>query len=378
MEFLIRMILTSFAAWSNNLCEGYAVPAEFSKMQKNVEKELRVFSNTKSIAAGADALLAKLIAAKSPMVDAWLKKRDLKKKSETEIATEWRLYFAKNFVLAKYPSESIETDKAIEKLVDGLLNQTFTPQFKAKLEKLFKRTKSEAIQTVEKVEINAKIEILERIKSIDLYWPTNLKSARNNTIPLDLIDWGIAYDPVPNAINVGLHALVYPNDETLLAVFAHEIGHAFDSCRWNAFFAGPWPFEKVGSCLRSAESVAAKRRDNSQLESLVASGKINKEMAQSLKNNPTCNKLIYPPAGIQADQLPEAFADWFSAEVMAQNQATSAGNVRRDLCENKDLREGSSYPKNMDRLNRIYLAHPKFNAQADKKSPQYCALSPKS
>ena len=353
------------SAHAGDFCAHEKVPEAHSKAKADIEKRIESFAGKKGIALQADAMLSKLITAKSPIIVSWLKSRDLDSKSEEEIARAWRGYFARNFILSKYPHASAEIDGEIEKLVDETLATHLDKAFNERIESLFARAKKDAVAAVQAMEIGPKKEILARIEQIKLYWPKSLKAARNNTIPLDLIDWGIAYDPVPNEINIGLGALAYPNDETYLAVFAHEIGHAFDSCRWGAFFSGPWPFEKVGQCLRSEKSVGAKKRDDAPLEKLVAAKKISSELALALKQNPTCNKLAYPPPGIQADQLPESFADWFSAEVMARMPSIEVKNLRQDLCDTRKLREGSSYPSNVDRLGRIYLAHPKLKSKLD-------------
>jgi len=219
--------------------------------------------------------------------------------------------------------------------------------------------------------------IIEKINSIKLYWPDHLKTARNNSIPLDLIDWGIAYDPLSNEINIGLNSLSYTNDETRIAVFAHEIGHSFDPCRWSAFYEGEWPFKKIGECLRSDKSADAKVRDDSKLEAFQKSGKISSELVKALKANPTCNKLAYPAQGIQADQLPETFADWFSAEVISRLKNLDVSHLRLDLCEEKTLVNGSSYPANHVRQENIYYAHPVIkNLLKDKSKSKgrYCSM----
>ena len=362
--------------WAKSFCDNYTPQSKYVDAQNSIEKKIRSFSNTKIIATQADALLSKLIAAKSPVIVSWMNKRDLKDKPEDEIVKEWRFYFAKNFVLTKYPSGDKKVDSSVEQLVDGILKENLKSAFVKRLEKLFQKAKNDSIETVKAMKVAQKDDVLSRISTIKLYWPKNLKTSRNNAIPLDLIDWGIAYDPEANQINIGVNALSYPNDETYLAVFAHEIGHSFDSCRWGGYFKGPWPFEKVGSCLRSETSVGAKRRDDSSLESLAKIGKISNELVLALKQSPTCNKLAYPPPGIQADQLAESFADWFSAEVMAKSGAIATDKLRLDLCETKELHEGSSYPKNLERLNRIYFSHPKLktNLPEGEKSAVYCPL----
>jgi hypothetical protein len=363
--------------FAKSFCDGYQTPRAYVAAKKSVDTEIAAFAQKKPIASQADALLSKLSDAKSPVLISWLKKRGLVEKSEETIVKAWRDYYARNFILTKYPQGDASVDREIEKLVDGILKKHFDKPLQSRLSKLFAQAKKEALATVEAYKFSEKNAILARLKATELYWPKSLKSARNNAIPLDLIDWGIAYDPVPNQINIGLGALSYPNDETYLAVFAHEMGHAFDSCRWGAFFEGKWPFEKVGECLRTTKSAGAKRRDDSRLELIAEQAKISAELVTALKQNPTCNKREYPPIGVQADQLPEAFADWFSAEVVARIAKVDLKRMRLDLCEEKSLNEGSSYPRGADRLERIYFVQPKLRASRGEKPSDelaYCSL----
>lgn len=200
------------------------------------------------------------------------------------------------------------------------------------MESLFGKSKESSLLALRAMPINQeqKRQILEKVENIQLYWMKDFRSSKFKQLPLDFVDWGIAYDPTANEINIGFNSLAYPNNETYLAVFAHEIGHSFDSCRWTAFFKGDWPFQKVGDCLRSSNSVGAKKRDDSKLDALAQN---NKPLADSLRTNPTCNKLAYPPIGLQADQLPESFADWFSTESMIQIKGIQVEYLRIDLCQ---------------------------------------------
>ncbi|MBC7713494.1 MAG: hypothetical protein H7177_09150 [Rhizobacter sp.] len=369
------LINTSMA---NSYCAKYEKPKSYVKVQKSVDEKLEQFANNKTIAASADAVLSKLITAKSPYVTSWYAKNDFKNKTEEQIAHAWRKDFAMNFLLMKYPQDDAKIDNEIEMVIDGLLKENLTPTYQAKMEKLFLTSKKLAIDTVSKMKLKESDVIIKRIESIKLYWPKNLKSSRNNSMPLDLIEWGIAYDPVPNEINIGVGSLAYPNNETYMAVFAHEIGHAFDPCRWGAFFEGPWPFEKVGECLRSDKSVGAKKRDDSKIEEFLKSGKLTPDLATSLRENPTCNKFAYPGKGIQADQLPESFADWFSAETISHAKKMNARKLRLDLCEVKTLNAGSSYPDNQSRQDKIYFANPKIKGMITTLSIEaaenYCSL----
>lgn len=370
-------VLSSSLTFAAPTCEVPAQPKAYLEMKQVLDKKITTFANDKLIASQADTVLSRLLAAKSPVITEWMTKRDFADKSETETVKAWRQYYAQNFVLSKYPQGDKKVDAAIEKLVDQALKDNLTKAFQARMEKLFLSAQEMAITTVQEFGIEQSPALLARIKTIKLYWPKDLKSARNNSIPLDLIEWGIAYDPVPNEINMGLGSLAYADDETYLAVFAHEIGHSFDSCRWGAFFEGAWPFEKVGACLRSEKSVNAKKRDDTKMEAFQKVGKLSADLVAGLKANPTCNKLIYPPPGIQSDQLPESFADWFSAEVMSHSKTINADKLRSDLCAEKQLVDGSSYPTNAARLEKIYQAQPKIKASLKDSTPitaEYCKL----
>lgn len=356
--FLFSLSLYSDQSLATS-CDRYQTPKIYTDTKSKVDEKIRFFSNKKDIAQRADDTLSRLIAAKSSTISTWMSKRNLNSKSENEIVREWRSYFARNFILTKYPHDEVSINKAIDSLMEDINKLFVNKTFQSKLESLFEKSKKQSLITINSFPIadEQKKKISLRIESMRLYWMKDFKSSKFSNLPMDFLDWGIAYDPVANEINIGINSLAYPNDETYLAVFSHEIGHSFDSCRWGTYFEGSWPFEKIGECLRKTESVGAKKRDDSKMDLLV---KANKELALSLKANSTCNKLGYPPIGLQADQLPESFADWFSAETMASIDGLKTSELRADLCDSKELNEGSSYPPNDLRMKAIYFVHPKL------------------
>jgi len=380
IHFLGLTLLLNFAN-AATLCGGnHDSPHEFQQIKKQIDEKIQKFAGKKIVAERADATLSKLISAKSPFVSMWMKNHTSENQSEDDIVRAWRDYFARSFILSNYPQENSALNKEIETLVDSITADFAKKPFQERMQKYFEKTKAAAIETVKSFPITQKEKIIERIKGIKLYWPLNFKQARNNKIPLDIIEWGIAYDPPANEINMGVNAMAYPNSETYLAVFAHEIGHSFDSCRWSSMISAKtaWPFQKVGECLRSEKSAGAKTRDDRLLTPLIEQKKIDAELAKSLKENPTCNKLGYPPIGVQADQLPETFADWFSAEVMGHLKLENVSNLRADLCEKRDLNAGSSYVSNQLRLSRIYFAQPSLKARLhsqDLEKNSYCGLN---
>jgi len=400
---LIAMYLfstTALADTYNEICQT-AHPwenPEFSEVVKIREKKINDFSQNILVVKKADEIMSKLMSAKSPIIFDWLQKRNFKEKSEEQIVLEWRSYYAQMLVLNSYPQKDKKINNLIENLVDSLYGKIMNQSQQARLNNLFSQAKKMALVTIKEMNLPKiqKKEILDRVQKIKLFWPRPFVKA-NISSALDVVSWSVAYDPIPNRINMGLEALRYPNEQSLFAVFAHEIGHSFDPCRYGAFFTNTNPFMNVIECLRGPKSVGAKLRDDSKLESFLETKKISLGLYQSLKANTNCNKHEYPPIGTQSDQINESFADWFSAEVLAQNlkgldkqwsKKLAQNMVRSDLCEQKNLVEGTSYPRSQDRLQKIYLAHPLLlshlisqNGQAlkiglGKEKAFYCELSP--
>ena len=372
---VVIVLLATSSVKAEPVCvESYRPPKLYLKVKEEVDKSIDSFANNPIVAKQADNLLSKLLKVKSPILTSWVKKRNLSYKDEVKIVREWRKYFAIHFILSKYPHGISEVDRLVEGLAENAKRISSSQRFVKRMERLFLKAQKASIARVKKWNLKEKNkkDIAKRISEVKLYWMDSFKNSKFKNSPLDYIQWGIAYDPVPNEVNMGVEALAYPNDETYLAVFVHEMGHSFDACRWGAFFEGKWPFSKVEKCLRSSRSVGAKKRDDSKLLLMRKKGKISAALVQALRMNPTCNKRIYPPIGVQADQLSESFADWFSAEVLAELKIKNKLKIRMDLCRKKSLVRGSSYVKNEDRLKKIYFSHPRLSA---KPSHHYCAFN---
>jgi hypothetical protein len=351
---LITSFLFSFSS-AHAFCVKPYFNSKYAEIQKDVENRIQKFANQKAVGSQADQMLGQLIAKKSPAIMSWMSKRDFKNKSEDQIALEWRNYYAKTFIIGSYGKQNTKTRRLIDKLFDEINQKHFENKFIKKIEKLFEEVKANSKKSLQKFKVTQEQsdQINARIGSLKLYWMDKLPSSKFESMPLEWLSWGVAYDPQTNEINVGLDVFKYKSDSSLFAVLAHELTHSFDSCRWGAYLKGPFPFEAVAGCLRSEKSVGAKTRDDQKLESLG----LPQELVANLKQNKTCNKKDYPPIGIQSDQLPEAFSDWFSAEVISQSGYVDQ-DMRSDLCEETEVNSGSSYPKNSDRLQKIYLAHP--------------------
>lgn len=356
-----------------SICDSVAAKmgdARDAEWKAGVEK----LANAKSFATEADATLSKLITAKSPVVDRWMERNQLFGKSEDEIVHAWRKYYAEA-QLSEFPPPEKKLRPEVEKFVREQSKALFPVAERKRFEKLFTEARASAIAYINKSGRAELKPVVTKMAKVKLFWPEEILKTEKKS-PLEFFEWGIAYDPEPNVINVGRGALQYPNDETIFAVFVHELGHLFDSCRWSAYFSGAHPMEPVMACLRSPEATGAKPRDDSRLAELTKAGSKGEAIVASLKANPTCNRSVYPPLGLQADQLPETFADWFSAEVVAGTSYAKAG-LRSDLCGAKDLRAGSSYLSNQDRLEKIYLAQPRIREALGLtgSGPRYCGPS---
>ncbi|HVJ64894.1 MAG TPA: hypothetical protein VM901_06535 [Bdellovibrionota bacterium] len=376
---LPTLFLATTIAGAAPVCDvrDRAPSPEFERLQGRIDSRFAAFAATPAVSGPADATLVKLTKAQSPVIVQWMKSRNLGQAKDEVILREWRIYYAKNFVFAQYPRLAPAVNQSIESFVDEIFARELRPEKIKTFEAAFARTQALALQRIEQMPIASasKAALLTKVRAIRLYWMKGFKNSKYQAYPLEAISWGVAYDPVANEINMGIEALRYPDEATLISVFAHEMGHAFDPCRWSSFFSGENPFAAVTSCLRQPASAGARHRDDSQMDSLIKAGSLTSELASALKQHPTCNKREYPPIGIQADQILESFADWFSAEVLSLASFTQF--PRTDLCAEQSLVAGSSYIPNADRIAKIYLAHPairkKLKMNAD---PQlsYCEL----
>ncbi len=359
-------------------CQG--VVAEnpiYKQIDATVVSKIVGASQLVTISSEADQVLAKLIGAKSPVLMTWLKKRNLLSATEEVIALEWRRYYLDNFILGQFPTKNSEINKSVEGLFSDINQAVFNAAFKKKLSDLFTKAQKDAQDLVKtwSLDESAEKQILHKMGGIKLFWFEKLQGSRYENKPLEFVKWGLAYDPQFNEINVGVHALKYPSDPSLYSVLLHEIAHSIDSCRWSAFFQGVSPFEGLNECLRSADATGAKPRDDSKMNRAIKKGVLTADTAQALRMNPTCNRTFYPMGASQRDQLPEVFADWFSAETFARSSFKKQF-PRPDLCAEHELQDGSSYLTNRQRIEKIYLTQPTLAQQFKfKKAGKYCPLT---
>lgn len=366
MKFLFPFFI-SIGLFANPTYNSYCKKVSFEKDEAiyNEIAKLKVdLANSKPIAAVADEALGNLIAKKSPVVTSWIKRRKLDVNDPVNVAKQWRLYYIENIVLSSGTFK--DRPKVIQDLLDKELSEIFSELYTKKkialLENGFKLAKNSALSVL-KIQLGkskAYNEIENKVKAIKVFIPMKVKGTKVAEAPRDFLEWGLAYDPKTNEINIGLEGLNFAFAKyraTLVSLMAHEIAHSFDSCRYSGYYKSKNPFESIQKCLRNSTSAGAKYRDDSQLQFLVQNKVLTKEVGDNLLANPTCNRSLYPLPGKQRDQLDEVFADWFSAEVVAHS-GIAVDNLRSELCLDKELRKGSSYVSNERRLTSIYLTQP--------------------
>ena len=313
LKLLLGLLLLNSLVFAESYCQNdQPFNSHFKDVTKIVKASGTLVSNSPLVAKQADEILSKLIAAKSPLVLKWISKRNFNPvKDEERIIVEWRTYFLENFILSKFPSSDIKINNLLDSSFRTISKKSFTKEIITKMNLIFKDAQKNSLKYIIDSSLSSKDKALvtDRIKSMKLYWFNGLIGTKYEKMPLEFLRWGLAYDPVPNEINIGILSLSYNSDEEIYATLLHEIAHAFDPCRWSAIIGGVNPFNKPISCLRSIESVGAKKRDDSKLSQLVSVKRITPQLAKVLKNNPTCNKSFYPLAGMQRDQILEVFSD---------------------------------------------------------------------
>ncbi len=364
---LLLIFLFSPILAKAEICERPMWSDRAESTKRLFDKTLYQFASSKDIAPLADDTLSKLAKAQSPTLIDWGKKRNINPQTEPEkFAKEWRSYFATQFIISKYPTKVTAVDILIEQHFDNLSENLMTNQYKKYLNEQFLAAKKLALQKITNspLEKDSKQIIINKINAVKLYFPEKLRGSKYEKSILEFLNWGLAFDPNNDEINVGLDTLKY-NEQNLKVALLHEIAHSFDTCRWSQKENSNWPFEKIGLCLRKFTLT----RDDSRLEEFKTTGYLTESEYLFFKKNQTCHNTKYPPSGIQKDQITETFADWFSAYALSDEKINI--HFRDDLCEDKNREPGSSYLSNTDRLYKIYLSQKHFSSLTKKKSDEF-------
>ena len=141
-KIIIIALMQPLQLFAQNICNSnYTPPQEYLLLKSQIDREVRVFSISPAVASKADQLFSTLIKAKSPVLISWLKKRNLQNKNETKIIKTWRLYFANQFMLSKYPQKYPQVNLKIEKLFNKINELYKTKAYQKRINKLFQKTK---------------------------------------------------------------------------------------------------------------------------------------------------------------------------------------------------------------------------------------------
>lgn len=232
---------------------------------------------------------------------------------------------------------------------------------------------------------SAKNYLTSKIRNIS-FEGTDCSRLRGQKVP-HLVLPNAFYDGARNSITVCSGLLMRTDSEfQLTAIVAHELSHSIDPCsiallpgQSSGFsYSNPsdletstreHPFGSVLNCLRTPDSVEAKRLSPSCI----------RRMQQRPRNpenepaNPFC----------RVDQITESFSDWSSANITAElmserlppstpltSQQFRDGytNFARTFCGNDGLYDvnGSgcdSHPSHRSRIDRILMANPRVYSQ---------------
>ena len=217
------------------------------------------------------------------------------------------------------------------------------------------------------------------------------------------------YDPISNTVSYCTGLIILNQSEFGIAfVLAHELAHAIDPCN---IAVGPgdrrfvyknlmdpaaaqdeYPVPGLISCLRSAQSVAASRKNFKLPDAVLTGGSEgSEEDAQtpppsSAKYSVFCSK----DGPTASDQISEATADWYASEVLARyidahwprltrdQYIYGYSNVFRGLYANTG---DEIHPLMNDRINRILLVQPQVRQDMECPElgkipidPAYCAV----
>jgi len=376
---LIILIFLTHTLFANPHCPAdLKIDSQFRELELKIEKKMEETSNLVTISSEADRVLGQLTRSQNPTFINWLRQQGFVGGDPLDIASQWRKYYLKNYILNKYPTPNPEINTSIESLFKDLQKLAYEDTFQKKLKTLFTEAQKESLSYLDElklgeIELNS---LKKRIEKIELYWLNQLKGGPFQNKPLEFLNSGLTYDKKSHQILVGLKSRELPDSASLFTVLVQNLAQSFDSCLWPQYMLGKDPFAKLHSCFRDSQSAEAKPRDDNYIEQWVFKKLVSKNNVKFLKANPLCNLRNYPPEGVQKEQINSVFRDWFAAEVLAQSPYRTS-TVRADLCL---LGPAMAHPTSdelspSERLQRIYYVQPKIQATINSKSShKYCAF----
>jgi hypothetical protein len=363
---LISLLFISSFLLANTLCPSeLTIPADYTELDKNIEKKISEAANLVTISQEADRVLTQLMRSNNPALTTWLQQMGFGAGNPLAIARQWRTYYLKNYILNKFPTPNPKINASVEALFADINKMAFPQDKKTEIEQIFKTAKKEMKQTLIAMPIpeDTQKQIIEQIEQTPLYWLGQLKGGPFQNQPLKFLNTGLTYDESKQQLLIGVQILRLPDSDSIMSRLIEGMTSSFDFCHWDKNLSQVKnPFTHLVQCFRESKSANAKTRDDRLLNQWLSKKVITEEKVDYLRNQPLCNDPLYPPAGSQKEQVNQVFADWFTAEVLAQRDPLRTP-IRSDLCllGKQPAVVGSAELSAHDRLMRIYYTQPTIN-----------------
>ncbi len=370
---MIFFLLVS-TLWASNLCENHSSQ---QSMSQKISSRLDQAVNLVHIAQQADRVLGQLTKSKSPVLLSWLEQKKLTLSKEDEIAKEWRKYYFDQFILRKFPTPHPPVNQTVESLFKELREQTITAETQKKLQNtlILAREKIETyLATLSHIDEVTRSKIVDRLKNIKILFIDQLKGSRFQNHPLAYLDLTLDYDHDSQSISVGPMIDDFKNDDAaLLALMIYQISQSFDPCQWSLLNWGENPFLTVLKCLRENKSVLAQPRNDSHIDHLLKSQRLNAEQVQKLKAHPFCDWSFYRSPKIQQDEINSAFSHWVTAEIISQSPQISEAFFK-PFCQLQNQWPQVFGTHLEDPMSKIYSPNPHVKLQWKTKVLHYCPI----
>jgi len=388
---LILLILTlvrfepTYAEELMSACDLWAdVPnTEFSKLQTLKDNKMKELANLRTFTKISDEVFNKMHNDKNKKpIDTWANSLSVDLTDKKKVISTWREHFFTTILIPSFKKLKKFEQKVINHAFQKINEQAFPYKKKEFLTVRFILAKRLAAQSINKMNIRKDIKnyLINRISDIKMEWFHQISNSRYENDPNKYFSNIIGYDASKHIMSIGYLASQLKDSDTITAIFIQEIAHSFDPCRWHALQPNvTFPFQKVTSCLRGKNSIAAKKRGDKILDlnkDKNGAPLFSAEQLVSFRKNPTCNTSAFPLEKDQREQINTTFADWFTAEAMSQKKEISS-QFRHDLCAITETPSYMAFPSGIDRLNKIYMANPvirkKMGVGIDK-SIVYCSM----
>ncbi len=354
--------------------------AQYLELSKFKDKKIRELANMRTFSKVADKILNQLSEKPgNPDLMKWADQSSTALTDKAKVVSLWREHFFISIMTGSFKNLKKFEKAVLTKNFQEINKKALPYKKKMDLTLRFIEAKTLSLKFIDSTNFDKKTKtyLKDRIASIRMEWFTQIEGTRYEKSPIEYIKRDINYDPLTHSMILGFQVTRFKDPDTVTSVFAEQIAHAFDPCRWNSFQRNKkFPFQKITQCLRTKNSITAKKRGDEKLSTKKGKKILNVNQVKILKENPLCNTPFFPLEYDQREQINTAFADWFSAEVMSQKEKLS-DHMREDLCGVTAAAPFLAHPSGTDRLIRIYMANPKIRKkmgiEIDKKI-KYCSL----